>query len=284
MKETIESPPRLKLGAKDFFSEQARLFTTSPRQRLETMNFCLNWQNILPQALAGGLLIVLFTQPLSAQTQSTKPAQSTTIISAPDDYAPLTVRYPAAGKLRAYQNSRDYQYDYDAQPPQNPLAKFWHWFWQKIGEFFVSKSYQNFWQYVILAGLVGLVVWLLAKAQVLGFLFPKKGESLPLDYDILSEDIHAINFAGNINAAIEARNFRLAVRLLYLQTLKRLTDTGRISWKPDKTNRQYVQEMKNADFEQLTTQFEYVWYGDFPVDAARFGVIQHQFRDFMERR
>jgi hypothetical protein len=236
------------------------------------------WSNLCQVAL----LYCLLTQSIYAQTPA-RPVTSTVIV-APDDRAPLTVRYPATDKLRDFQNSREYQYDYEAKPPQNPLLKFWYWFLRKLGEFFVSKSYQNFWQYVILAALAGLTIWLLAKAQVLGFLFPKKGESLPLDYDMLTEDIHAIDFAESIEQAIEARNFRLAVRLLYLQTLKRLTDAGRIAWKPDKTNRQYVQEMKSADFEQLTTQFEYVWYGDFPVDERRFGMIQEEFRSFMERR
>ncbi len=222
--------------------------------------------------------MVLLTQPVSAQTPTR--STSTTTLSAPNDRAPLTVRYPAADKLRDFRNSRDYQYDYGARPPENPLLKFWYWFLRALGEFFVSKSYQNFWQYVILAALVGLTIWLLTKAQVLEFLFPKKSESLPLDYDTLTEDIHVIDFAGSIEQAIEARNFRLAVRLLYLQTLKRLTDADRIAWKPDKTNRQYVQEMKNSDFEQLTTQFEYVWYGDFPVDERRFSVIREEFKRF----
>lgn len=247
------------------------------------------WQNSLPLAgrrsdlVGGSLILLLLTQPLSAQTPPTKPTATTTV-SAPDDRAPIAVRYPATDKLRDYQNNRDYQYDYEARPTENPLLKFWYWFLQKLGEFFVSKSYQNFWQYVILAALVGLTVWLLAKAQVLGFLFPKEAEALPLNYDTLIEDIHVIDFAGSIEQAVEARNFRLAVRLLYLQTLKHLTDAGRIVWKSDKTNRQYVQEMKNADFEQLTTQFEYVWYGDFPVDERQFSTIQNQFREFIERR
>lgn len=257
MKESTNINPRLKSGADDFF---------------------LKWHNSLSPVFAGGLLIALLAQPIAAQT----PARSTsaTTLSAPDDRAPLTVRYAAADKLRDFQNSREYQYDYEAKPAENPLLQFWYWFLRKLGEFFVSKSYLNFWQYVILAALGGLVVWLLAKAQVLGFLFAKKSESLPLDYDTLTEDIHAIDFAGSIEQAIEARNFRLAVRLLYLQTLKRLTDAGRITWKPDKTNRHYVQEMKSVGFEQLTTQFEYVWYGDFPVDERRFSAIRDEFKRF----
>lgn len=85
--------------------------------------------------------------------------------------------------------------------------------------------------------------------------------------------------------AVTERNFRLAVRLLYLQTLKRLTDAGWIAYKPDKTNQQYVYELTSsplqADFERLTRQFEFVWYGDFPINEARFEAIHSQFKQFI---
>ena len=119
---------------------------------------------------------------------------------------------------------------------------------------------------------------------MLGYLFPKKAQSSDLDYATLEENIHEIDFDLAVEDAVNQRNFRLAVRLLYLQTLKRLTDSGQINYKPDKTNRKYVHELTNkpfqADFEALTRQFEFVWYGDFPVDEIQFGQIRQQFQQF----
>lgn len=201
-----------------------------------------------------------------------------------DDRAPMHVRSPAPEHLRDLQTDHDYQYGTDAPPPENPIARFFSWLFRKLGEFLSSKAYQNVWQYVILAAVAGLVIYLLTKAEVLGFLFPKKAQSSELDYENLAENIHEIDFDTAVDEAVTERNFRLAVRLLYLQTLKRLTDAGRIHYKPDKTNRQYVYELANsplqADFEILTRQFEFVWYGDFPVDEARFGQLRQQFRQF----
>ncbi|MBD2699611.1 DUF4129 domain-containing protein [Spirosoma sp. BT702] len=209
---------------------------------------------------------------------------SSSINSARDDRALLRVRYPDSEQLRDLQTDRDYQYGTDAPPPENPLARFFTWIVRKIYEFLNSKAYQNFWQYVFLAAIAGLAIYLLMKAEVLGFLFPKKAQSGDLDYENLSENIHEIDFKTAIEEAVSAKNFRLAIRLLYLQTLKRLTDAGAIIYKPDKTNRQYVAELANvplqADFEQLTRQFEFVWYGDFPVDEIRFNAIQAQFGQF----
>jgi hypothetical protein len=201
-----------------------------------------------------------------------------------DDRSSVRVRNPDADQLRELQTDRDYQYGRDAPPPENPIARFFAWLLGKLMEFFASKAYQNVWQYVILAAIAGLVVYLLMKAEVLSFLFPKKALSNELDYENLAENIHEINFETAIDEAVNRENFRLAVRLLYLQTLKRLTDAGRIAYKPDKTNRQYVHELAGStlqtDFESLTRQFEFIWYGDFPVDKALFDTLRNQFRTF----
>ena len=203
-------------------------------------------------------------------------------VSVPDDRAHVQVRYPKAGRLHELQTDHDYQYTTDAAPPENPMARFMDWLFRKITLFLASKSYQNVWQYVILAAIAGLVIYLLTKAEVLRFLFPRKAQLAGLDYENLGENIHEINFDTAVDEAADERNFRLAVRLLYLQTLKRLTDAGKIDYKPDKTNRQYVYELINSPlqthFEGLTRQFEYVWYGDFPIDEARFTEIRHQFQ------
>lgn len=209
---------------------------------------------------------------------------NTTYAQVRDDRAPIQVRYPAPNHLHDLQTAHDYQYGHDAPPPENPVARFFEWLMRKLSEFLNSKAYQNVWQYVILAAIAGLVIYLLMKAEVLGFLFPKKAQSGGLDYENLAENIHEIDFDAAVDEAVSQRNFRLAVRLLYLQTLKRLTDAGRIDYKPDKTNRQYVYELANlplqADFESLTRQFEFVWYGDLPVDETRFIQIQTMFREF----
>ncbi|MBN8824129.1 MULTISPECIES: DUF4129 domain-containing protein [unclassified Spirosoma] len=233
--------------------------------------------------LLGIVLFWLTSSPIISYGQQ-KPISGTANTSARDDRSPIRVRYPEADHLRDLQTDHDYQYGNDTPPPENPIARFFNWLFRKLAQFLSSKAYQNVWQYVILAAIACFVIYLLMKAEVLGFLFPKKAQSGALDYENLAENIHEIDFETAIDEAAAARNFRLAVRLLYLQTLKRLTDAGRVHYKPDKTNRQYVAELINSplqpDFETLTRQFEFVWYGDFPVDEQRFQAIQNQFRQF----
>jgi len=217
-------------------------------------------------------------------TLSAQPKKPPIAVTAPDDQSPVRVRYPAPERLRNLQTNRDYQYGRDAPPPENPLARFWAWLLHKIGALMDTKAYQRVGQYVVLAAIAGLVIYLLMKAEVLEFLFPKQAQANTLDYENRVENIHVIDFAPAIDEAVTQRNFRLAVRLLYLQMLKQLSDTDMIRYKPEKTNQQYIYELSNSPlqdgFERLTRQFERAWYGDFPVDEGRFRLLLQEFKEF----
>lgn len=100
------------------------------------------------------------------------------------------------------------------------------------------------------------------------------------------ENIHVIQFEKEIKQAIERGDFRQAVRFLYLQSLKDLTDKGLIDWQPGKTNKIYLQELRASslkeDFTELTGQFEYIWYGGFSIAAADFVPLQDRFHSFKQ--
>ncbi|HAO51815.1 MAG TPA: hypothetical protein DCR35_22340 [Runella sp.] len=157
---------------------------------------------------------------------------------------------------------------------------------QKINDFLSSSAYENFWQYVFLVGIAGVVIWLLYKAEFIGGMFAKKSEE-ELVYNRITENIHELDFANLIEESIAARNYRLATRLYYLNTLKQLTDKKFIHWQPTKTNRSYVEELQETkfknDFEQLTYQFEYVWYGEFGVTESQFLRLKEEFQAFSTR-
>ena len=84
--------------------------------------------------------------------------------------------------------------------------------------------------------------------------------------------------------AIKSGNFRLAVRYLYLQSLQRLSERNFIEINSNKTNYEYVAEMRKHkfanEFASLTLQYEYVWYGEYPVDERLFEQIQNGFTRF----
>lgn len=105
----------------------------------------------------------------------------------------------------------------------------------------------------------------------------------PLD----TEHIDNIKFETELEKAIRLQNYRLAVRILYLETLKKMHDTGTIDWKINKTNWDYVKEVSNKnwqlDFKRITNAFDYVWYGNFTVDESTFKLMYEQINAFKQK-
>lgn len=234
------------------------------------------------------LLACLLSFGVVAQTDSTKrvPTAKVAVKQAPNDRATIKLRQPSNARLDDYRSRRDYDYTRDVAPPQSPIDRFWAWLSEKIGNFLKSKSFDSFWQYVILALVAALALWLAWKSEFLGNMFGNTPQNA-LDYEALTENIHELDFTDLIEKAVEQRNYRLAVRLYYLKTLKQLTDKNHIEWQPTKTNRSYLYELGQsplyAGFEDITQQFEYVWYGDFPVSEVAFGQLKTRFQTFLAK-
>ena len=204
------------------------------------------------------------------------------------DSSKITVRKPTESKMLALRKLKDYQYT--AQQSQvidtwwkRLLRRFFNWF----NSLFTGVGNPTFWKtaaYVFIASVVVYVTLKLMGVDFSGLYRKKNSNEIP--YETLGENIHAIDFADSIAEAIAQKNYRLAVRLYYLKALKELTDREMIDWRINKTNRSYVYELNSPtlrpDFERITLQFEYAWYGDFPVDETQFLNIKNQFLTFSD--
>jgi len=92
------------------------------------------------------------------------------------------------------------------------------------------------------------------------------------------------DYAQLVNQAIAAKDFRLAVRYLYLQSLQRLSQKGVIEFAVDKTNYQYLRELSGKPYRELfgaiTLHYEYVWYGEINIDETLYTTIREKFTRF----
>ncbi len=77
-----------------------------------------------------------------------------------------------------------------------------------------------------------------------------------------------------IQKAIEAHDYRLAVRYYYLLVLQKLTDKALITWQQEKTNDDFIREVAHhniaSDFIESTRLYDFVWYGNFEINEAEF--------------
>ncbi|HUZ61995.1 MAG TPA: hypothetical protein VMU83_24685 [Hanamia sp.] len=100
-------------------------------------------------------------------------------------------------------------------------------------------------------------------------------EGLPADLDDFSKYDALISEAENKN------DFNMATRYLYLKSLKSLSEREFINYSPDKTNQDYVNEMKPNnyfnEFQSLTRNYEYLWYGKFLIDEKKYQILKEKF-------
>lgn len=118
-------------------------------------------------------------------------------------------------------------------------------------------------------------------------LFGRSEKQISVDFDEMPSDIHALDFDSLVQSAVNEGEYRRAVRLLYLESLKTLSKRGWIDWQINKTNHDYQLELSNTrvamPFDDLTLHYEYVWYGDFPIDGERYQRVEQVFRNFQKR-
>ena len=203
--------------------------------------------------------------------------------TAQSDSSSIEVRSFSSQQLKELKNDSDFQYDNLKEPAISWWQRFWVWFWWKVAQIMQTKSGRTtVWSVLVFIGLIVLVfaIFKIRKMNKAG-MFVRSSNS-GLDYTVGHEDIHQISFENAIADAIEKKNYRLAVRLLYLQTLKVLTDKQAIEWKLNKTNSDYVREVSakpwQSIFSKLTYQFEFTWYGEASVTPERFEVLRQEFK------
>ena len=114
--------------------------------------------------------------------------------------------------------------------------------------------------------------------------FGKKNKKLEINEEELHENIHEINFPQSIAKFENNGDYRSAVRYQFLFILKKLSDKKLIIWNPEKTNKDYVAELKAAhlknEFYNLSYIFDYVWYGEFSINEQSYGKFKNQFHSF----
>jgi hypothetical protein len=138
----------------------------------------------------------------------------------------------------------------------------------------------------ILVG-VALIVFFIIKATGAGggkMFKSKTKRKEKLDASVEDVDIHGIDYDEQINGATARGDYRLAVRLWFLRSLKEMADLKLIDWKIDKTNTDYFYELSGSKFQdefgKVRLIYDYIWYGDFKVNEVRYREAENELRHF----
>lgn len=162
-----------------------------------------------------------------------------------------------------------------------------------LSKIFRVTSNENtgiFWEvvfYMVIAAFVIFLIFRIVKADKSWFLYSKKRGPVNSISIPEAENIHEINFNDLIKEAIVSKNYRTAIRFLYLQGLKSLSDKELILWRPEKTNYEYQKEIHSEEirklFQKNTLIYEYIWYGDFKIEEVVFGEALLSFQSFNQK-
>lgn len=113
-----------------------------------------------------------------------------------------------------------------------------------------------------------------------------KEKELSFSLEDIEENLEETDLERFKREALEKKDFKTAIRILYLMILKDLSIQNKIEWKREKTNSRYVREMRGKEgfneFRDLTRSFEYVWYGDMPFSASDYQQLLPAFSSFLD--
>jgi hypothetical protein len=144
------------------------------------------------------------------------------------------------------------------------------------------KWFRNLMWAIVLIGFIGFLIWYLRENEF-SFFRRQPRDLAPgeLADEEMPENIFDINYPKEIDKAVAKGDLRLAVRLHYLQLLKRMSEKNIISYKQDKTNSDYLFSLMSTKlydgFFRLTRHYEYTWYGHFEVTEEGYTFIKNDF-------
>lgn len=99
--------------------------------------------------------------------------------------------------------------------------------------------------------------------------------------DDLESRIHETDLEKHLRDALARGEYNLAVRIHYLQIIRALSEKKYIRWSKEKTNREYLRELRNTKMEEpvrnITGVYERIWYGNRLTDQEDYLLLAPDF-------
>ncbi|MDP2685972.1 MAG: hypothetical protein Q8O62_02050 [Aequorivita sp.] len=180
------------------------------------------------------------------------------------------------------------EFDYETMEgeAENFLGRAINWFFNKLGEIFgihLSPEMYQIVKFFIYGLLIVFALYILVKLLVgdnASSFFSRKSKMVaPLN--IQEEHIENVDLDSYIKNALKEENYRLAIRYMYLKSLKLLSLKNIINWHFEKTNSDYYREIESEglkeNFKKTSYLYENIWYGEYALDKAGFESAKKDF-------
>lgn len=190
----------------------------------------------------------------------------------------------------------DFRYETEVAQGTGWWSRFKAWFKQMLKSLFNLDGEEQVEQVQNLIKKIGgviiflLVIFFIFKAIMNKegrWVFGKSSDKNIIPVTNVEEDIHNTDFKALIGSAEAENNYRLAIRYYYLWLLKRLSESGTITYDVEKTNSDYQNEIHSEplkkSFGYTCYLYNYIWYGEFPVNQDEFNHAKITFNELLNQ-
>lgn len=176
--------------------------------------------------------------------------------------------------MEQYAQDNSFQYmNYTVTPPSIWERISW-WFQNMFQRLFLNPNtpwLTEILYYLIIAVVIGAAIFYIVRLKYGGAWSQESSmykSGIPGLKHTKEED-----FEKRVAEALKDKNYKLAIRYLYLKTLIELSKKELIKLKDWKSPYDYERELKSemaTHYKELARLFEYVWYGDFEAGEGEF--------------
>jgi hypothetical protein len=145
----------------------------------------------------------------------------------------------------------------------------------------ISKSTWRTLLFILLFAIVIVLLYFWLKRQN----FSSKINQI-VDENWNPEVITVSELESRLENALKNEVYREVIRIYFTMILQELIRLQLIKWRLEKTNQQYIYEVKNqllrAELRKCTRYFDIVWYGEYNIDRDKYEEIQPHFTRFIQ--
>lgn len=194
---------------------------------------------------------------------------------------------PIENDLKKQYTGNEFNYvETAAQKGSNAFARaigaFFDWIDRVFG-FTISPFWRSFFKYFFYGMLAVILLYFIIRLLMddnPAAILSRKNKKLG---NVIIEDSHIedIDLKSLIDKQIQNGQYREAIRYMYLDVLKSLSVSSLIEWDFQKTNTDYYNELNDPNlkkqFKKISYIYDYIWYGEFPIDKEAFMSAQKEF-------
>jgi hypothetical protein len=234
-------------------------------------------------------LLAYVPAPAQSGDTSTVAADTSTVVAnsngtATDSAEPVVLRMIDDSVVRGWKGEKPYEYAND--------SAYWRWYGFQVQSgrpterrttpFLPGKWLEYFLLFLCAAVLLYAIVRIIVTNRLqLFYRPPKRMTTGNAGVEAFTPEDDP---EGQLTHLVQTKEYREAVRFLYLKTLRLLNDRGMIRYHPESTNQEYWQQLsatpQGRPFRDLITIYENVWYGEFSMGDALFIRLREYFDDF----